>query len=1355
MKRCRLAAFLLCASLLLRPSPLFGDAADVISGLRLDLFAARLSQSWDLALEKARSAKAAADAAGLFGSSPAVAQARLSEARQAYCDIAWEAALILAGTKADVAGSLEWFRVNYAHNPHPSPYVFTYYANALDMVGLKTDAVTVLEAGLRAVDVASAYPIAWNLGWMYYRDGAYARTVACGVDSLRSNPDVAGPLFNAACACIRMGQGEQGLAWFGMAFAASFTHAASEDEHIAAVAMKDFTDVLAARPGDGAARAVLCLLYLSQDMDDKAAGMADGIPAGTVRRLLAFAGLDISREALWHLLRAAVLWHDDEDVASLCAALLGACRDRNSLDEQIKRVISELDVGSGRNTIRLLRQSQDGIREGMNLLMAGESLATDNTPQTKMATWQQAIDSFGKGQPLSSVLLREVLTRQGLLLMEQGDLEGARADLERAADIAGSLLPGGAARSQADSLENLAVLDAKRGLSDKARSRTRQVAEAWRKIPPYDAHPRFLAAQDGRIEPRPGRDFHYEVTEMGLEWSTDAYFNYNLTELEGLWKEVSAKVDENGPDAPTYARIYHNLESIIANMYEIVGRYGEAEAMLESRLRGNVSGSTDDYTEGLIASLFVTMGRHEEAEKALQGLVARHEARGETSEAEMDEYAGWLSSLADLADIRGDRPRAERLRLRSLLARESISSRGSEGYTAELAALAETYLAMGRYAEAKVLLDRAAEAQKLLQPAGKNPSYARTLSDLGQLCLLTGDAATAERYLRDAAAMQKDYLPAGRNARYLETLERLARLYAVTGRLDRARETVTACLSANRDAIDKNFPFFSESEKDRFLRTLDERTGLLLSIFEMTRGDDPNLAWTVMDYALYSKGILFKTSRDLRSAVRRSGDRSLAAAYDRWVILQDSLKKCYVAQESNGVDLSRDIAPLESEANGLEKQLSRASDAYRLFLAGEARTARDVRDALAEGEAAVEIIRYRSAALGGSAAAVHYMAFVITPHCTAPRVVVLEDGERLESGLLASYRDLMQPYGSDPAGERAVYDGYWARIDPLLDGRRVVSVCPDGVFALLGIGTLRDHAGRWLADRYDVRVVSSLLDLAGGGAVPVRGGSASPAAGDKAVLIGFPDYTEGPAQRKAAADAALRAASAPGAAAGAAPADAGPAFRSLVKLRSPMVPPLPGTREEVLAVYGLLERERVGTRLFLAGQAVEESVKAVRSPRILHIATHGFTNEETAESLMRNPLLNTGLLLAGAEQTLRDGPPPPDVEDGILTAYEAVQLPLEGTDLVVLSACSTGVGRIKPGEGVYNLQRAIGIAGAVHVVMSLWAVDDEATQRFMTDFYKRWLGGAGLRAAFTAAARAMKDAGAPACDWGAFVLVGP
>ena len=148
-----------------------------------------------------------------------------------------------------------------------------------------------------------------------------------------------------------------------------------------------------------------------------------------------------------------------------------------------------------------------------------------------------------------------------------------------------------------------------------------------------------------------------------------------------------------------------------------------------------------------------------------------------------------------------------------------------------------------------------------------------------------------------------------------------------------------------------------------------------------------------------------------------------------------------------------------------------------------------------------------------------------------------------------------------------------------------------------------------------------------------------------------------------------------------------------------------------------------------------------RSPRILHLATHGFFLEDQKHDpnqerrdlglsggegrLPENPLLRSGLALTGANTWLRGGAPPEEAEDGLLTAEDVSGLELLATALVVLSACETGLGEVRTGEGVFGLQRAFTLAGAKTLVMSLWSVPDDATRELMEDFYTCILAGEG------------------------------
>ena len=190
--------------------------------------------------------------------------------------------------------------------------------------------------------------------------------------------------------------------------------------------------------------------------------------------------------------------------------------------------------------------------------------------------------------------------------------------------------------------------------------------------------------------------------------------------------------------------------------------------------------------------------------------------------------------------------------------------------------------------------------------------------------------------------------------------------------------------------------------------------------------------------------------------------------------------------------------------------------------------------------------------------------------------------------------------------------------------------------------------------------------------------------------------------------------------------------------------------------------------------ATEELFKSIgkrhASPRILHLATHGFffpdprgdisgggdaVEKAPVFKVSENPMIRSGLILAGGNHAWATGKPLREgMEDGILTAYEISQMNLSNTELVVLSACETGLGDIQGNEGVYGLQRAFKIAGAKYLIMSLWQVPDKQTSLLMTTFYKKWLEEKmTIPEAFRAAQKELREAGLDPYQWAGFVLV--
>ena len=210
---------------------------------------------------------------------------------------------------------------------------------------------------------------------------------------------------------------------------------------------------------------------------------------------------------------------------------------------------------------------------------------------------------------------------------------------------------------------------------------------------------------------------------------------------------------------------------------------------------------------------------------------------------------------------------------------------------------------------------------------------------------------------------------------------------------------------------------------------------------------------------------------------------------------------------------------------------------------------------------------------------------------------------------------------------------------------------------------------------------------------------------------------------------------------------------------------LPATQTEIDLISENLKSKGWNVDLIDGVDATETSVKNVKSPKILHIATHGFFFEDENmlnrskmistdnKKAVSNSMTRSGLIFSGAENTMNGEIL--EYDNGWLNSYEASFLNLRGTELVVLSACKTGAGDVQNGKGVYGLQRAIRVAGAESLIMSMWDVDDNATQELMTSFYDFWIDQKMTkRDAFKKAQQKIKEKYKHPYFWGAFIMIG-
>ncbi|MCF8247126.1 MAG: tetratricopeptide repeat protein [Saprospiraceae bacterium] len=814
-----------------------------------------------------------------------------------------------------------------------------------------------------------------------------------------------------------------------------------------------------------------------------------------------------------------------------------------------------------------------------------------------------------------------------------------------------------------------------------------------------------------------------------------------------------------GKEHPDYAASLHNL----ANLYQDMGQYEKAETLfLEAKaIREKALGKEHlDYARNLsaLANLYSDMGNYEKAEPLyLEDKTIREKALGK----EHPHYAQSLNNLAVLHHNMGQYEKAEPLYLEAIVILEKALGKEHPEYAQSLHNLASLYHNMGQYGKAET---RYLEAKAIREKAlGKeHPLYAGSLNNLAVLYSNMGQYGKAEPLFFESKAIREKAL-GKEHPDYAVSLNGLANLYGAMGQYEKGKPYYLELSTVNQTLIAKALLHLSEQELNNYLNTFSEDQHHTLSFNQLSgRG---MLTAACFDNSLFYKGFLLNASNHLRNLANSSPEATESfnqlKGYGRRLAAQYSLP---VSDRDNSL-----IAGLEEKADQLEKDLTRTVAGF-----GEARRQvnwQEVQATLKTGEAAIEFVHYRYWDKKQTDSTM-YAALLLRPGEVQPLFIPLFEEKQLTAVLTPDNKEqrselFAQIYsrGAQPLKTTqltGLYELIWQPLDSLLKNVKTVYFSPSGLlhrinFDAVPIPSLKEgkRVGI-LSDQFQLVRLGSTRSLV----VPDLTKSD---ATNEALLFGGIQYemdTTFFVQNSTSQDMLT--------------AHSELSFtyadRSLPQ-RGESWGYLPGTEKEVSSIHSLLQKSKFSSQMFSSDAASEESFKTIGkdkpSPRILHLATHGFffpdpqsaiRNPQSDESVFKisdHPMIRSGLILTGGNHAWQTGKPlKPGMDDGILTAYEISQMNLSNTELVVLSACETGLGDIQGNEGVYGLQRAFKIAGAKYLVMSLWQVPDQETSVFMTTFYKNWLEGKmSIPDAFRTTQQEMRERFINPYQWAGFVLV--
>lgn len=642
-----------------------------------------------------------------------------------------------------------------------------------------------------------------------------------------------------------------------------------------------------------------------------------------------------------------------------------------------------------------------------------------------------------------------------------------------------------------------------------------------------------------------------------------------------------------------------------------------------------------------------------------------------------------------------------------------------------------------------------------------------SINGLADMYRWQGKYAQAESLYYRALIIREDAFGPD-HPKVVETLGGLARLHASVKEYSKSLADYDRLLASKRSFLQSAFSYASESQKMAYARLYSLCDHTLLSLCGIY--NSRFVRCLALEMILKAKAAVIDALVSEKELAFCSNDENMHSTQKRLMEVYGEISTMSLvsaaSQEVSGEFRDR-LRFLNGVKDSLEADLSRDCSEFRDRLTTREFGVADVAQAMPEGSVLWEFMRYRPFDFYGwgedskRTGPPRYLAFILD-HQGNVGVKDLGDAREIDS-LIASIRNridkdraLVYSHAVGQSEEALksltgrLYDVVFAPLEASSNGKKDIFISPDGQLNLLPFEILPCPDDKYVMEKFKISYLSSGRDL-----LKFQGRS-SPS--DCALVIADPDFQSSllnivPPE---------------------------PAIPQISHVFTTGHEPargvggcldvpfnnLPQTRREGESICQTL-RERAGLAVsaYYGAQAQEDVLKNIDvPPRVLHVASHANFCEDidpAQNKTLQNPLLRCGLVLAGANLLIREEDEiPGQSEDGILTALEASGLNLVGTELVTLSACETGLGEVRNGEGVYGLRRAFQHAGARTIVMSLWKVPDLETRRLMTRFYQSWLDGQSKKEALrNAALTIIRDSrngngSAHPLLWGGFIMLG-